>query len=69
LIHCDDDDNDEDEDEINTDSKKKLVLIRKRLDNQLENQITAITMTTNEVSEGLCHRIFMRWLYESISVK
>jgi hypothetical protein len=41
--------------------KKKLVLTRKEgCDNQLENQITAIITTTNNVSGGLCDRIFIR---------
>jgi hypothetical protein len=51
VFHSDDDD--DDEDEIHTDLKK-------RLDNQSENQTTAIITATNEVSEDLCHRIFMR---------
>jgi hypothetical protein len=43
------------------------ILTRKRssekgIDNQSENQITAITTATNEVSEGLCDRIFIRWV-------
>ncbi len=42
-----------------------FILTRKRdsekgVDNQTENQITAITTTTNEVSGGLCDRIFIR---------
>ncbi len=48
VFHFDDGD---DGDEIHTDSKKRL-----------DNQTTAITTTTNEVSGGLCHRIFMRWV-------
>jgi hypothetical protein len=34
----------------------------KKLENELENQITAIIRTTNEVSGDLYHRIFMRWV-------
>jgi hypothetical protein len=45
--------------EIHTDSKKRL---EKGVDNQPENQITAITTATNEISGGLWHRIFMRWV-------
>jgi hypothetical protein len=36
--------------------------LEKRVDNPSENQITAIITATNEVSGGLCHRIFMRWV-------
>jgi hypothetical protein len=42
--------------------KRSLFEFEKRLDNQSENQITAIIRITNEISEGLCHRIFMRWI-------
>jgi hypothetical protein len=49
--------------------KRSLFWFEKRIDNQSENQITAIITTTNEISGGLCRRIFMRWGYESISVK
>jgi hypothetical protein len=45
--------------------KMRFILTRKRgfekgVDNQSENQITAITTATNEVSGGLCDRIFIR---------
>jgi hypothetical protein len=49
--------------------KRNLFWFEKRLENELENQITAIIRTTNEISEDLCRRIFMRWDYESISIK
>jgi hypothetical protein len=49
--------------------KRNLFWFEKKLENELENQITAIIRATNEISGGLCHRIFMRWGYESISVK
>jgi signal transduction histidine kinase len=42
--------------------KRDLFWFEKKLDNQSENQMTAIITTTNEISEGLCHRIFMRWV-------
>jgi hypothetical protein len=43
------------------------ILTRKRdsekgIDNQSENQITAIITATNEISGGLCDRIFIRWV-------
>jgi hypothetical protein len=42
--------------------KRGLFWSEKGVDNQPENQITAITTATNEVSGGLWHRIFMRWV-------
>ncbi len=49
--------------------KRSLFWFEKKIDNQSENQIIAIITITNEISEDLCRRIFMRWGYESISVK
>ncbi len=42
--------------------KRDLFWSEKKIDNQSENQIIAIITTTNEISESLCHRIFMRWV-------
>jgi hypothetical protein len=42
--------------------KRGLFWFEKKLDNQSENQMTAIITITNEVNERLCHRIFMRWI-------
>ncbi len=42
--------------------KRDLFWFEKRIDNQFENQITAIITTTNEISEDLCDRIFIRWV-------
>jgi hypothetical protein len=42
--------------------KRDLFWFEKRVDNQSENQIIAIITATNEISGGLCHRIFMRWI-------
>jgi hypothetical protein len=42
--------------------KKDLFWFEKEIDNQSENQITAIITTTNEISKNLCNRIFIRWV-------
>jgi hypothetical protein len=42
--------------------KRDLFWSEKKIDNQSENQITAMITITNEVSEDLWHRIFMRWV-------
>jgi hypothetical protein len=42
--------------------KKNLFWFEKKIDNQSENQITAIITTTNEISEDLCDRMFIRWI-------
>ncbi len=47
--------------------KMRFILTRKRsfekrIDNQSKNQITAIITITNEISEDLCDRIFIKWV-------
>ncbi len=42
--------------------KKDLFWFEKKVDNQFKNQIIAIITITNEISEDLWHRIFMKWV-------
>jgi hypothetical protein len=42
--------------------KRSLFWFEKEVDNQSENQITAIITITNEISGDLWHRIFKRWV-------
>jgi hypothetical protein len=42
--------------------KRDLFWFEKRINNQSENQITAIITIINEISEDLCDRIFIRWI-------